>query len=202
MTCATYQYGVPFAMGSNNDFGMLIKKYAASQSETRYSPATIIAAENVPMFGHPNGDKICTSHIESLNQYIQMHMRRFTSLIAAQSKSIDQYIAMQNVFFGWYNFCRKLSTIRNTLAMECGISSHQSSVNNYGSFEGDKLNPYDPPELSAPPKSESDHVMRWSRAFSVGGIWFVLLITSPIIFACLWSLMSLFWDFLSGLAIH
>lgn len=116
-----YQYGVPFAMGSNIDFGMLIKKYAASQTETRYSPATIMSAEKVPMFGNPNEDKICTSHIESLNQKIRMHLRRFTRLTAAHSKSLDHHIAMQNVFFCWYNFCRKHSTIGKTPAMECGL---------------------------------------------------------------------------------
>ena len=116
-----YQYGVPFALGSNVDFGMLIKRYASQQSETRYSPATIISAEKVPMFGNPSEDRICTSHIESLNQKIRMHLRRFTRLTAAHSKSLDHHIAMQHIFFCWYNFCRKHSTIRKTPAMASGI---------------------------------------------------------------------------------
>ncbi|TWT95496.1 hypothetical protein [Neorhodopirellula pilleata] len=123
-----YQYRVPFAMGSNIDFGMLIKRYAASQSETRYSPATIIAAEKVPMFGRPEEDKICTSHIESLNQKIRMHFRRFTRLTAAHSKSLDHHIAMQNIFFCWYTFCRKHSTIGKTPAMECGIADRKLTI--------------------------------------------------------------------------
>ena len=120
-----YKYGVPFAMGSNIDFGMLIKKYAASQTETRYSPAVIIAAEKVPVFGNPDEDKICTSHIESLNQKIRMHLRRFTRLTAGHSKSIDHHIAMQQIFFCWYNFCRNHSTIGKTPAMECGIAERK-----------------------------------------------------------------------------
>jgi len=116
-----YKYGVPFAMGSNIDFGMLIKKYAASQTETRYSPATIMAAEKVPMFGNPDEDRICTSHIESLNQKIRMHLRRFTRLTAAHSKSIDHHVAMQAIFFCWYNFCRKHSTIGTTPAIKSGL---------------------------------------------------------------------------------
>ena len=117
-----YQYGVPFAMGSNVDFGMLIKKYAASQTETRYSPATIISAEKVPMFGNPDESRICTSHVESLNQKIRMHLRRFTRLTAAHSKSIDHHIAMQSVFFSWYNFCRTHSSIGSTPAEASGIA--------------------------------------------------------------------------------
>lgn len=123
-----YQYGVPFAMGSNIDFGMLIKKYAASQSETRYSPAVIVAAEKVSVFGQPDEDKICTSHIESLNQKIRMHLRRFTRLTAAHSKSIDHHIAMQNIFFCWYNFCRKHSTIGKTPAEAAGLTDSAISL--------------------------------------------------------------------------
>ena len=123
-----YQYGVPFALGRNIDFGMLIKKYAASQTETRYSPATIIAAEKVPVFGNPDEDKICTSHIESLNQKIRMHLKRFCRLTAAHSKSIDHHIAMQNIFFCWYNFCRKHSTIGTTPAIAAGVAKRTLSL--------------------------------------------------------------------------
>jgi len=123
-----YQYGVPFAMGSNIDFGMLIKKYAASQTETRYSPAVIVASEKVPMFGNPDEDKICTSHIESLNQKIRMHLRRFTRLTAAHSKSFEHHVAMQNIFFAWYNWCRKHETINTTPAVCSGIADEKWSV--------------------------------------------------------------------------
>ena len=123
-----YKYGVPFAMGGNIDFGMLVKKYAAEQVETRYSPATIIAAEKVPVFGNPDEDKICTSHIESLNQKIRMHLKRFCRLTAAHSKSIDHHVAMQNVFFCWYNFCRNHSTIGSTPAMACGIADKRLNL--------------------------------------------------------------------------
>ena len=63
-----YRYGVPFALGSNIDFGVLIKQYASTQEEKRYSPAQIIRAEKRAVFGRPDMDKICTSHIESFNQ--------------------------------------------------------------------------------------------------------------------------------------
>ncbi|MEM6690914.1 MAG: hypothetical protein AAF664_15890 [Planctomycetota bacterium] len=123
-----YQYGVPFALGSNIDFGMLVKKYAASQSETRYSPATTIAAEKIPQFCNPNPDQICTSHVETLNQKIRMHLRRFTRLTAAHSKSLDHHVAMQNILFAWYNWHSKHSTIKKTPAMASGLAKNVWSV--------------------------------------------------------------------------
>ena len=123
-----YQYGVPFALGSNIDFGQLIKKYAASQTETRYSPATIIASEKVARFGSPDEDYICTSHVERMNLTIRMHLRRFTRLTNAHSKSLDHHEAMQSIFFSWYNWCRKHSTIGMTPAMASGLIDKPLSI--------------------------------------------------------------------------
>ncbi|WP_145290011.1 hypothetical protein [Rosistilla oblonga] len=125
---SNYRYGVPFALGSNANFGMLIKKYAAQQQETRYSPAAIIGTEKKAVFGSPDPDSICTSHIETLNQKIRMHLRRFTRLTAGHSKSVEHHVAMQNIFFAWYNWCRKHHTLRQTPAMECGIAMTKWSI--------------------------------------------------------------------------
>ncbi len=123
-----YQYGVPFALGSNIDFGQLIKQYAASQSETRYSPATIIRSEKVPQFGNPDTNRICTSHVERANLTVRMQLRRFTRLTNAHSKSLDHHIAMQAIFFAWYNFCRKHETIKMTPAMASGLTGQAWSL--------------------------------------------------------------------------
>jgi len=62
-----YTYNVPLRMGSWVDFAQLIKSYASTQSETRYSPAKITGIEKVPQFGKPQDDKISTSYAERLN---------------------------------------------------------------------------------------------------------------------------------------
>ena len=117
-----YKYGVPFNLGGNVDFGQLVKKYASQQTTTRYSPAVIISAEKRPRFGNPDHDRICTSHVESLNQKIRMHLRRFTRLTNAHSKSLKHHEAMQAIFFAWYNFCRlHLALGKQTPAMAAGI---------------------------------------------------------------------------------
>ena len=119
---AAYRYGVPFELGSNVDFGMLVKKYASSQEVTRYSPAQIISIEKRAVFGTPDPDRICTSHIETANQKLR-HLRRFTRLTNGQSKSLRHHVAMQAIYFANYNFCRKHGSLNNcTPAMAAGIT--------------------------------------------------------------------------------
>src|SRR5450432_245161 len=81
--------------------------YASSQTTTRYSPAKIISAEKIAMYGNPDRDLICTSHVERLNLTLRMTMRRFTRLTNAHSKSHKHHVAMQAIFFAWHNLCRK-----------------------------------------------------------------------------------------------
>ena len=122
-----YRYGVPFALGSNVNFGMLIKQYASQQETTRYSPASIISAEKKAVFGSPDLNKVCTSHVESLNQTIRMQNRRFTRLTNAHSKSLKHHIAM--IFFAHYNFCRKHTSLdKQTPAMAAGIVDKQLTL--------------------------------------------------------------------------
>ena len=119
---STYTYGVPFGLGRNIDFAQLVKKYESSQEETRYSPAKIISAEKVERFGEPDSDRVCTSHVERANLTVRMQLRRFTRLTNGFSKSIKHHAAMQAIFFAWYNFCRKHSTIGKTPATEAGLT--------------------------------------------------------------------------------
>lgn len=121
---AAYRYGVPFALGSKVNFGMLIKSYASQQETTRYSPAQIIAAEKKAVFGRPDMERVCTSHIESLNQKLRLNLKRFTRLTQAHSKSLKHHIAMQAIYFAHYNFCRIHSSLgKKTPAMAAGITT-------------------------------------------------------------------------------
>ena len=103
---------------------MLIKNYASEQKTTRYSPAMIISAEKKAVFGSPDVDKICTSHVESFNQKLRMHLKRFCRLTAAHSKSLKHHEAMQAIFIAHYNFCRVHSSLgKKTPAMAAGLAS-------------------------------------------------------------------------------
>jgi transposase-like protein/IS1 family transposase len=120
-----YTNGVPFAFGNRVDFAQLIKDYQSSQTETRYSPAKIISCEKKTVFGNPDKDRICTSHIESFNQKYRMHLRRFTRLTNAHSKSLKHHRAMQAIYLCYYNWCRKHDTLKTTPAISARISDHQ-----------------------------------------------------------------------------
>lgn len=119
-----YRYGVPTAFGHYVDYGVLVKTYAASQTETRYSPAQIIKAEKVHQYGQPDHDKICTSHVESFNQKFRMQVKRFARLTNAHSKSLKHHAAMQAIWFAFYNFCRKHDTIKTSPAVASGLTDH------------------------------------------------------------------------------
>jgi transposase-like protein/IS1 family transposase len=107
-----YTHNVPMHMGSRIDFAQLIKTYSHTQIETRYSPATIISAEKTPRFGTPDEDRISTSYAERLNLSLRMHVRRFTRLTNAHSKTGDHHAAMISLFVAWYNFCRKHESLK------------------------------------------------------------------------------------------
>jgi IS1 family transposase len=103
----SYTNGVPLHMGSRVDFAQLIKNYKTQQDVTRYSPATIASIEKVPRFGNPDEDRISTSYSERLNLSVRMHVRRFTRLTNAHSKTTRHHAAMVALFVAFYNFCRK-----------------------------------------------------------------------------------------------
>ncbi|HVN78549.1 MAG TPA: IS1 family transposase [Terriglobia bacterium] len=117
-----YRDAVSYSLGTRVDFAQLIKVYAASQEETRYSPAEVVSTEIVPVIGNPNPDKICTSHVERQNLSIRMGMRRMTRLTNAFSKKWQNLRAAYALWFAYYNFCRVHQSLRVTPAMQAGIA--------------------------------------------------------------------------------
>jgi hypothetical protein len=76
-----------------------------------------------PIYGYPDENKTCTSHVERQNLTMRMCMRRLTRLTNGFSKKWDNLKAALALHFAWYNFCRKHITLRGrTPAMEAGIT--------------------------------------------------------------------------------
>jgi IS1 family transposase len=105
------------------DFAQLVKVYATSrEGEHRYSPGDVVDAVPTPVFGNPDPNRICTSHVERQNLSMRMQMRRLTRLTNAFSKKWENLRAALALYFAFYNFCRVHKTLRVTPAMEAGIT--------------------------------------------------------------------------------
>jgi IS1 family transposase len=107
------------------DYAQLIKVYAAPTDEEHpYSPASVIEAMPKPVWGQPDPERICTSHVERQNLTMRMQTRRLTRLTLSFSKKRANLWAALALYFAWYNFCRTHRTIRCTPAMEARITDH------------------------------------------------------------------------------
>ncbi len=74
-------------------------------------------------------DHVSTSYSERMNLSVRMHVRRFTRLTNAHSKSAAHHEAMVSLFVAWYNFCRKHETLKGkTPAMASGLTDHVWSI--------------------------------------------------------------------------
>jgi IS1 family transposase len=125
-----YQNAVIHSLGARDvDFAQLVKVYAhPSADDHTYSPPTVINSVPVEIYGNPDPDRICTSHVERSNLTMRMQMRRFTRLTNGFSKKWENLKAMLALYFAYYNFCRVHSTIRVTPAMEAGLTGHIWSI--------------------------------------------------------------------------
>jgi transposase-like protein/IS1 family transposase len=122
-----YQHAIVMSLGAQRvDFAQLVKIYANAPEgpQTRYSPADCTGAKKVPIYGNPDPDKVCTSHVERMNRNIRMDSRRMTRLTNAFSKKWTKLHAMMSLYFAYYNFCRVHKTLRVTPAMEAGITNN------------------------------------------------------------------------------
>src|ERR1039458_4462176 len=125
----SYPDAVERVFGSEIDYAQLIKVYGASRDgEQRYSPAEVVAVEEVPRAGMPDFERICTSHIERQNLTMRMQIRRLTRLTNAFSKKWENLRAAIALHFAYYKFCRVHQTLRVTPAMEAGLTDHVWSI--------------------------------------------------------------------------
>ena len=122
---APYRDAIVLGLGAQGvDFAQLVKLYAASQEETRYSPADCMGRKKTAVFCKPDPAKTSTSHLELQNSTMRVQMRRLTRLTNAFSKKWNKLYAMLSLYFVWYNFCRVHQTLRVTPAMEAGVCDH------------------------------------------------------------------------------
>jgi hypothetical protein len=121
-----YFEAVEEAFGSNVDYAMLHKIYAApSDGEERcYGPATCVGCDQKVVSGNPDPRHVSTSLVETQNLTMRMSMRRFTRLTNGFSKKLENHGHALALYFMHYNFCRVHKTLRVTPAMQAGLSDH------------------------------------------------------------------------------
>jgi transposase-like protein/IS1 family transposase len=121
---ATYPSAVYRALGDRVDYAQHIKIYGQTpEGERRYSPAKVIGAEKKDIYGDPDTQRICTSHIERQNGSLRQWCKRLTRLTYAFSKKWAHLKAALGLHFAYYNFCRVHSTIKQTPAMASGLAT-------------------------------------------------------------------------------
>lgn len=119
-----YEPALGYSLGTRSDYARVVKVYGPPvDDDHRYSPSKIKETIITAMWGNPNPERICTSHVERQNLNIRTAMRRFTRLTIGFSKKWENLKAALALYFAYYNFCRIHSTIRCTPAMEAGITN-------------------------------------------------------------------------------
>ena len=121
-----YPLAVAYHFGENIDYAVAVKNYAKPDTSGPdwWRPTKVVSVRRDPVIGNPDYDYISTSHVERFNLSVRMHLRRFTRLTSAFSKSLVHLQASVALFIAWYNFCRPHQTLRITPAMEAGLTDH------------------------------------------------------------------------------
>lgn len=115
-----YLQAVEEAFGADVDYAQLVKIYGAATG--RYSPAESTGIKKTTIEGKPDAAHVSTSYVERQNLTMQMHMRRFTRLMNAVSKKVENHAYAVALHFMYYNFVRIHAKLRLSPAMAAGVS--------------------------------------------------------------------------------
>lgn len=127
-----YVDAVERAFGAGVDYAMLVKVYGEDDPnkgpERKYSPSEFVCATKQSITGDPDKAHVSTSYVERSNLTLRMSCRRFTRLMNAFSKKVENHAHAIALHFIYYNFGRIHKTLRVTPAMEAGLSDHVWSL--------------------------------------------------------------------------
>ena len=84
-----YEGAISYSLGTRTDYAQVVKIYGVpigEEDDHKYSPSKIKESIISLLWGNPNPERICTSHVERQNLNIRTAMRRFTRLTIGFSK--------------------------------------------------------------------------------------------------------------------
>ena len=115
--------------GQNVDFAQLRKIYSSGTGDGWYGSGQVIGAVPHVKIGRPDFTRISTSpRRANETRSVRMHLRRFTRLTNAYSKTLANLKDAVALYVAFYNFCRVHQTLRATPAMAAGLADHVWSV--------------------------------------------------------------------------
>lgn len=124
---ASYVGAIDEIFGADVDFAQLVKVYSETPGtrgrERKYSPGVCTGTFTKAVTGRPDPAHISTSLVESHNQKMRQHMRRFTPLTAGHYKKFANHCHSLALYFMFYNFVKIHSTLRMSPAMAAGIET-------------------------------------------------------------------------------
>ncbi|MDE2465427.1 MAG: IS1 family transposase [Alphaproteobacteria bacterium] len=124
---ASYVGAIEEIFGDDVDFAQLIKTYTETpdtgRTEKKYSPGVCTGCYGKKVTGRPDARHVSTSFVESNNQKIRQHNRRFTRLSSGHSKKFENHCHHPAIFFLFYNFARVHTSLRMSPAMAAGIET-------------------------------------------------------------------------------
>lgn len=122
---AAYRSAIASAFGSDASYCVLQKIYAAPDDpERRYSPSVCVGSERHCISGSPDESKVSTSGVERSNLSIRTMNKRYARLTNCYSRKMALHVAMLNLTFLAYNFCKRHSSLNGqTPAQAAGITA-------------------------------------------------------------------------------
>lgn len=124
----SYTGAIPATFHHNCDYAQIVKNFqnaSGNSAQVRYSPGSITSITKTVICGEVPESEIGTSRMERFNLTTRMTLRRFTRLTNGHSKKNRNHDAMLGLYFAWYNWCRKHSTLKTTPAVKAGLATEQ-----------------------------------------------------------------------------
>jgi transposase-like protein/IS1 family transposase len=120
-----YPNAVEYNLGARVDYAQVVKEFVSAGGEEarRYAPPRLLGQEKITVYGTPDEDRICTSHVERFNWTIRTGLRRFVRLSNGFSRKKENLRAAIALFVAYYNFVKFHKSVRMPPAMAAGIIS-------------------------------------------------------------------------------